>query len=55
MVTLVLGVFHATERRIARFTLLAAAGVYLAAPFFRTIDNESVFSYRLVPTSYGTF
>jgi hypothetical protein len=40
MVVLVLGVFHATERRVARFTLLAAAGVYLAALFFRTIDNE---------------
>jgi hypothetical protein len=33
-------VFHARERRAARFTLLAAAGVYLAALFFRTIDNE---------------
>jgi hypothetical protein len=40
MVTLVLGVFHATERTVARFTLLAAAGVYVAALFFRTIDNE---------------
>src|SRR4028118_1078418 len=40
IVTLVLGVFHARERRVARFTLLAAAGVYLAALFFRTIDNE---------------
>jgi len=40
MVTLVLGVFHATERTVARFTLLAAAGVYLAALLFRTIDNE---------------
>jgi hypothetical protein len=40
MVALVLGAFHATERRVARFTLLAAAGVYLAALFFRTIDNE---------------
>jgi hypothetical protein len=40
IVTLVLGVFHATERSVARFTLLAAAGVYLAALFFRTIDNE---------------
>ena len=40
VVTLVLGVFHARERRVARFTLLAAAGVYLAALFFRTIDNE---------------
>ena len=40
IVTLVLGVFHARERRAARFALLAAAGVYLAALFFRTIDNE---------------
>ena len=41
IVTLVLGVFHArARRRAARFTLLAAAGVYLAALFFRTIDNE---------------
>ena len=40
IVTLALGVFHARERRVERFTLLAAAGVYLAALFFRTIDNE---------------
>jgi hypothetical protein len=40
MVTLVLGVFQAREQSVARFTLLAAAGVYLAALFFRTIDNE---------------
>ena len=40
VVTLVLGAFHARERRVARFTLLAAAGVYLVALFFRTIDNE---------------
>lgn len=40
VVTLVLGVFHARERDVARFALLAAAGVYLAALFFRTIDNE---------------
>jgi Ceramidase len=40
VVTLVLGLFHARERRVARFTLLAAAGVYLAALLFRTIDNE---------------
>ena len=40
VVTLVLGVFHARERRVVRFTLLAAAGIYLAALFFRTIDNE---------------
>jgi hypothetical protein len=40
VVTLVLGVFYARERRTARFTLLAAAGVYAVALFFRTIDNE---------------
>ena len=40
LVVVVFGVFHATQRRVARFTLLAAAGVYLAALFFRTIDNE---------------
>lgn len=40
LVALVLGAFHAGERRVARFTLLAAAGVYAAALFFRTIDNE---------------
>jgi hypothetical protein len=36
----VLGIVHAREHRVARFTLLAAAGVYLAALVFRTIDNE---------------
>jgi hypothetical protein len=40
MVPLVFGVFHARERMVARFTLLAAAGVFVAALFFRTIDNE---------------
>src|SRR4028119_432417 len=40
IVTLVLGLFHARGRRVARFTLLAAAGVYLAALFFRTIANQ---------------
>jgi hypothetical protein len=40
LVVLVFGVFHATELMVARFTLLAAAGVYVAALFFRTIDNE---------------
>jgi hypothetical protein len=40
LVALVLGVFHARERRAARFTLLAAAGVYFAALLFRTIDQE---------------
>jgi hypothetical protein len=37
---LVLGVFHARERATARYTLLAAAGVYLLALLFRTIDLE---------------
>jgi len=40
LLVLVLGIFQASEQRVARFTLLAAAGVYLAALFFRTIDNE---------------
>jgi len=40
IVTLVLGLFHAREWGVERFTLLAAAGVYLVALFFRTIDNE---------------
>jgi hypothetical protein len=40
MVPLVFGVFHARERMDARFTLLAAAGVFVAALFFRTIDND---------------
>ncbi len=40
IVVLVLGLFHAREQQVARFTLLLAAGVYLAALFFRTIDNE---------------
>ena len=40
LVTLMLGAVHAKERRPARFTLLAATGVYAAALVFRTIDNE---------------
>ena len=35
-----LGVFHARKRQAARYTLLAAGGVYLLALFFRTIDLE---------------
>ena len=54
VVTLVLGLFHARERRVARFTLLAAAGVYLAALFFRTIDNEVCPVLPMAPTSFGT-
>ena len=37
---LVLGVFHARERAEGRYLLLAAAGVYALALFFRTIDQE---------------
>jgi hypothetical protein len=37
---LVLGVFHARERATARFSLLAAAGVYALALVFRTVDQE---------------
>ncbi len=37
---LVLGVFHARERAEGRYLLLATAGVYALALFFRTIDQE---------------
>ena len=40
LVVLVLGLYHAIENKPERFTLLAGAGTYLAALFFRTIDNE---------------
>jgi hypothetical protein len=40
LVVLVLGVAHAREQRVERFTLLLAAGVYAAALVFRTIDQE---------------
>jgi len=40
IVALVLGIFQARALRFARFTLLLAAGVYFAALFFRTIDQE---------------
>jgi hypothetical protein len=40
LVVLVLGVAHARDLRTERFTLLGAAGVYAAALFFRTIDQE---------------
>ena len=40
IVALVLGIYHARERGVARFTLLSAAAVYFVALFFRTIDNE---------------
>lgn len=40
LVVLVLGLYHAIQQKPSRFTLLAAAGSYFAALFFRTIDNE---------------
>ncbi len=40
IVVLALGWSHARKFAAARFTLLTAAGVYVAALFFRTIDNE---------------
>lgn len=40
LVVLVLGVYHAVTRKPDRFTVLAAAGAYFTALFFRTIDNE---------------
>ena len=40
LLVLVLGLYHAIENKPERFTLLAAAGTYFAALFFRTIDNE---------------
>ena len=39
MVLLVLGVFHARERTTARFSLLAATGVYALALVFRMLDE----------------
>lgn len=40
LVVLVLGLYHAAQQKPSRFTLLAAAGVYFTALFFRTIDLE---------------
>lgn len=40
LVVLVLGLYHLFENKPERFTLLAGAGTYFAALFFRTIDNE---------------
>ncbi len=40
LVVLALGLLHARKQAVARFTLLAAAGLYVGALFFRTIDNE---------------
>ena len=40
LVVLVLGLYHAVQQKPSRFTLLAGAGTYFTALFFRTIDNE---------------
>ena len=40
LLILVLGTYHAIQQKPSRFTLLAAAGTYFTALFFRTIDNE---------------
>lgn len=40
LMILVLGLYHAVHAEPERFTLLAGAGTYFAALFFRTIDNE---------------
>ena len=37
---LVLGVYHAREQKTARYALLAAAGAYVLALVFRTLDSE---------------
>ena len=40
LVVLILGIYHATAPKTERLILLSAAGVYLNALFFRTIDQE---------------
>lgn len=40
LAVLILGLYHAMKRKPSRFTLLAAAGAYFSALFFRTIDLE---------------
>ena len=40
LVVLLLGTFHAINGKPERYLLLATAGVYFAALFFRTIDQE---------------
>ena len=40
LVLLGLGLYHAMRNKPSRFTLLAGAGTYFTALFFRTIDNE---------------
>lgn len=40
LVVLILGLDHANKRGTARWLLLSTAGIYFAALFFRTIDQE---------------
>lgn len=40
LAVLILGLYHAIQRKPSRYTLLAAAGTYFSALFFRTIDLE---------------
>jgi hypothetical protein len=44
---LALGLYHAREREIGRYLLLAAAGVYFLALVFRTIDLEVCSSFPI--------
>ena len=55
MVPLVFGVFHASERMVARFTLLAAAGFLWQLSFSARLIMRSVPSCRSVPITFGTF
>lgn len=40
LVVFALGLYHVIQNKPERFTLLAGAGTYFTALFFRTIDNE---------------
>lgn len=40
VVVFLVGLYHLATQKPAKLTLIAAAGVYLIALFFRTIDNE---------------
>lgn len=40
LVVLILGLYHAIQHKPSRYTLVAGAGTYFTALFFRTIDNE---------------
>ena len=40
LAVMVLGLYHAIQQKPSRFALLAAAGTYFTALFFRTIDLE---------------